>query len=161
MGVHTLIRDYRRDYTENRVKITNWETEKNVDYNMLPVGWFYCCNSSVRTECVLKINGFPEEFCGQMGCEDSFLDVCLQRAGAKLLLDKGSYVFHFNDGKHVDFNDVFNFKNKEAMLLDGKMHFSNEKFVEDLLVKEKGRFRNNPQFNLREMREQKLKGLCV
>ena len=156
----TVILDYRGNYSENVVKVPDWETGKNVEYNMLPVGWFYCCNCSVRTEYMLKINGFPEEFCGQMGCEDSFIDVCLQRAGAKLLLDKGSYIFHFNTNGHVDFNDVFNFENNESMLLDGKMHFSNEKFVEDLLVKEKSRFQNNPQFNLREIRTKKLKEMC-
>ena len=153
----TLILDYRRNYSENVVKVPDWKTGKNVEYHTLPVGWLYCCNCSVRTEYVLKINGFPEEFCGQMGSEDSFVDVCLQRAGAKLLLDKRSYIIHFNDEGHVDFNDMFDFKNNEFMLRDGKMHFSNEKFVEDLLFKEKSRFQNNPHFNLREMRIKKLK----
>jgi len=111
---------------------------------------------SIRIEYVLKINGFPEEFCGQMGSEDSFTTVCLQRAGAKLLLDKNCYVIHVSDEHHKGMNTIFNFTNKELMLMDGKMHFSNEKYVQNLLFKEKTRFRNNPQFNLREMRTQKL-----
>ncbi len=157
MDNKTLIKDYRRDYEGNVIKVTDFDSGKNVNYNILPVGWLYCCNCSIRTEYVLKINGFPEEFCGQMGCEDSFVDVCLQRAGAKLLLDKECAIIHINYDDHVDFNDMFKFKNKEAMLLDGKMYFSNEKFVEDLLVKNTSHFYNNTHFNLREMRNKKLK----
>ncbi|TET26674.1 MAG: hypothetical protein E3J73_03975 [Candidatus Bathyarchaeum sp.] len=93
-----------------------------------------------------------------MGSEDSFVAMCLQRINAKLVLDKKSYIIHYSDEDHVDFNEMFNFKNSEMMLLDGKMHFSNEKFVEDMF-KEKNRFRNNPQFNLREIREKNLKEL--
>ncbi|GAG88898.1 unnamed protein product [marine sediment metagenome] len=91
-----------------------------------------------------------------MGSEDSFTTICLQRAGAKLLLDKKSYVIHISDEQHQGFNTIFNFKNREELLMDGKMHFSNEKFVQNLLFKEKTRFRNNPHFDLSEMRDKKL-----
>jgi len=157
-GERVFIKDYRGDYSKDEIVAPDYDSEQHISYNILPLGWFYCCNASIRTECVLKINGFPEEFCGEMGSEDSFVSMCLQRVNARLVLDKKSYIIHYSDEDHVDFNEVFNFKNSELMLLDGKMHFSNEKFVEDLF-KEKGRFRNNPQFNLREMRIRKLKGL--
>ena len=152
MGVLTLLKDYRETYNENYIRAPG----ESATYNMLPLGWFYCGNASIRTKFVLKINGFPEEFCGEMGSEDSFVSVCLQRCNAKLVLDKKSHVIHYDDGRHDDFNKMYNFKNTEIMLKDGKMHFSNEKFVEDLLSKEKERFRNNPHFNLCEMRARKL-----
>jgi len=158
-GELTLIKDYRETYNENEIVVLDRETREPIAYIILPLGWLYCGNASIRTEYVLKINGFPEEFCGEMGSEDSFVSVCLQRSNAKLVLDKKSHVIHYNDGGHVDFNEMFDFKNKELMLMDGKMHFSNEKFVEDLLSKEKSRFQNNPHFDLREMRTKKLKEL--
>ena len=158
-GNCTFIKDYRGDYGKAEIIAPDYDTGQHIEYNILPVGWLYCCNASVRTEYILKINGFPEEFCGEMGSEDSFVAVCLQRVNAKLVLDKKSYIIHYSDENHVDFNEMFNFKNRELMLLDGKMHFSNEKFVEDLLTKEKSRFRNNPHFDLREMRNKKLEEL--
>ena len=157
IGVDKLIKDYRGDYNGNKISVVDRETGETIYCNVLPVGWLYGSNMSIRTKYVLKINGFPEEFCGQMGSEDSFTTICLQRAGAKLLLDKGSYVIHISDEHHIGFNTMFKFKNKEIMLMDGKMHFSNEKYVEDLLFKDRTRFRNNPHFDLREQREQKLK----
>jgi glycosyltransferase involved in cell wall biosynthesis len=149
-GELTLIKDYRKDYVGNPL------TVGDEIYNVLPVGWLYGCNMSIRTEYVLKINGFPEEFCGQMGSEDSFTTVCLQRAGAKLLLDRKSFVIHISDEQHLGLNDLFNFKNNELMLMDGKMHFSNEKYVENLLFRERKRFQNNPHLNLRELRDEKV-----
>jgi len=150
VGDLMLIKDYRGDYNGNQI-IVDGET-----FHILPVGWLYGCNMSIHMKYILKINGFPEEFCGQMGSEDSFTTICLQRAEAKLLLDKKSYVIHISDEHHLGLNDLFNFKNKETLLLDGKMHFSNEKYVEDLLLREKTRYRNNPHFNLSELRDQKL-----
>ena len=158
-GERTFIKDYREDYSGNVILVPDFDSGKNVEYNILPVGWLYGTNMSIRTEYILKINGFPEEFCGQMGSEDSFTTVCLQRAGAKLLLDKNCYVIHVSDEHHKGMNTIFDFTNNELLLMDGKMHFSNEKFVQNLLFKEKARFRNNPQFNLREMRTQKLEEL--
>lgn len=146
IGVNKLIKDYRGDYEGNKI----------MDYNVLPVGWLYGANMSIRTKYILKINGFPEEFCGQMGSEDSFTTICLQRAGAKLVLDRKSFVIHITDEYHMGLNDVFKFKNKETLLMDGKMHFSNEKYVQDLLFKEQTRYRNNPQFDLSELRDRKL-----
>jgi len=159
-GPLTTIKDYRGDYSKDEIVAPDYDTGSHISYNILPDGWLYCCNASVRTECLLKINGFPEEFCGEMGSEDSFVGICLKRINARLVLDKKSYIIHHSGVAHQDFNDWFIFTNKETMLMDGKMHFSNEKFVEDLLVKEKGRFRNNPHFDLREMRTKKLKELC-
>jgi len=157
LGDVKLMKDYRGDYDGNQFAIVDKSTGKIIEtYNVLPLGWLYGSNMSIRTEYLLKINGFPEEFCGQMGSEDCFTTVCLQRAGAKLLLDKKSIVIHISDEHHLGFNEMFNFQNKELMLKDGKMHFSNEKFMEDLLFKEVNRYQNNPQFNLRELREEKL-----
>lgn len=153
VGELTLIKDYRKDYDRNPIVVGD-ET-----YNLLPVGWLYGCNMSIRMKTILEINGFPEEFCGQMGSEDSFTTICLQRARAKLLLDKNSYVIHISDEHHLGLNDLFNFTNKEALLMDGKMHFSNEKYVENLLFRERNRYRNNPHFNLSELRDQKLEEL--
>ncbi len=155
-GELTLIRDYRETYNEDYIVALDRETGESITYNILPLGWLYCGNASIRTEFVLKINGFPEEFCGEMGSEDSFMSICLQRSNAKLVLDKRSYVIHYNVESHVDFNDMFKFKNKETMLMDGKLHFSNEKYVQDLLFKEKEHFRNNPHFDLRAMRTKNL-----
>ncbi|GAH64585.1 unnamed protein product, partial [marine sediment metagenome] len=149
-GDLTLIGDYRGDYTGNPI-VVGGEV-----FNVLPVGWLYGCNMSIRMKFILKINGFPEEFCGQMGSEDAFTTICLERAGAKMLLDKNSYVIHISDEQHQGFNTIFGFENREELLMDGKMHFSNEKFVQDLLFKEKTRFRNNPHFDLSEMRDKKL-----
>jgi glycosyltransferase involved in cell wall biosynthesis len=152
-----LTKDYREGYDRDKFVVLDKDTGKIIEtYNILPIGWLYSCNMSIRTEAILNINGFPEEFCGQMGSEDSFASVCLQRLGAKLVLDKKSYVIHISDEHHISFNDMFKFTNKEVMLKDGKMHFSNEKYVEDLIFKEVNRYRNNPHLNLREMREQKL-----
>jgi len=149
IGSNKLIKDYRGDY----------DGEKIMDYNVLPVGWLYGANMSIRTKYILKINGFPEEFCGQMGSEDSFTTICLQRAGAKLVLDKESFVIHISDEHHLGLNTMFQFKNKETMLMDGKMHFSNEKYVQDLLFNEPTRFKNNPLFDLSKLRDQKLQEL--
>jgi len=152
-----LIKDHREDYNGNKIPIIDEKThEITYQYNMLPTGWLYGSNMSIRTEYILKINGFPEEFCGQMGSEDCFTAICLQRAGAKLVLDKKCFVIHFSDEHHVGFNDMFKFKNTEVRLRDGRMHFSNEKFVEDLLFKETTRHRNNPHFNLSSLRNEKL-----
>jgi glycosyltransferase involved in cell wall biosynthesis len=160
IGELTLIRDYRKDYNQAEILVRDKQTGEVVyHYHRLPMGWLYGTNMSIRTEYILKINGFPEEFCGQMGSEDCFTSICLERAGARLVLDKNCYVIHISDRHHVGFNDVFNFKNREVMLRDGKLHFSNEKFVENLIFEERDRFRNNPHFDLRQMREQKLKDL--
>ena len=161
LGELTLLRDHRIDPQScmQPFEVPDWDTEGKTLYYIFPPGWLYSCNCSVRTNYLLKINGFPEEFCGQMGSEDGFLGICLQRAGAKLLLDKKSYVIHVKDKHHLDFYNVLNYKNKEAMLKDGILHFSNEKFVEDLQLKEKNRFHSNPHLDLREMRTQKLKEL--
>lgn len=91
--------------------------------------WFYGANCSYPLQAAVDINGFDEDFDGEMGQEDINLAMRLERKGYKTIFDPlncvGIYMpTHRYEKMVIPINKV---------LRDGKEHFSNEFLMEKFL----------------------------
>ena len=91
--------------------------------------WFYCGNCSYPLDPVLDINGFDEEYDGEIGQEDLQLGIRLERSGMKMIFDPTNLVGYYMMDHHYE--KLIPPVNRE--LKDGTVHFSNELITERLL----------------------------
>ena len=97
--------------------------------NVTTAAWFYCGNCSYPLNPVLDINGFDEEYDGEIGQEDLQLGVRLERTGLKMMFDPTNLVGYYMMDHHYD--KLIPPVNKE--LKDGLLHFSNEWLTERII----------------------------
>ena len=88
----------------------------------ISAGWFFGANCSYPLEAALDINGFDEEFDGELGQEDINFGIRLERKGFKTIFDPALQVEIFMMTHRYE--KMIPPVNK--MLNDGKLHFSNE-----------------------------------
>ena len=97
--------------------------------NVTTAAWFYCGNCAYPINPVLDINGFDEEYDGEIGQEDLQLGIRLERTGLKMIFDPTILVGYYMMDHHYE--KLIPPVNKE--LEDGTLHFSNEWLTERLL----------------------------
>lgn len=125
-------------------------------------GWMWGLNTSFPLEWALKVNGYDEKYDGQGGSEDCCLGVRLERAGCTLvyipeciinqILETHSPVCDFETwGKPQER------KQKERLLLDGKMHFANELLIQELGLNPARTQPLGNEFSLRGLRDHALR----
>ena len=94
-------------------------------------GWFFCGNCSYPLNPVLDINGFDEEYDGEIGQEDLQLGMRLENKGLKMIFDPTNLVEYYMMTHRYE--KMIAPVNK--ILKDGVPHFSNEwltqKFMDD------------------------------
>jgi hypothetical protein len=124
-------------------------------------GWLYGLNMSFPLDYALKAGGYDEQYDGQAGVEDCDFGIRLERAGCPVFFGAECAVFqvlkshdavcgYSGHGQHQH--------PKERKLKDGKMHFANEKLVEELF-EEPGRYKGRRGVDLRKLREHVRLGL--
>jgi glycosyltransferase involved in cell wall biosynthesis len=129
--------------------------------------WLHGGNMAFSMEAALAVNGFDEQYDGEQGVDDCDFGIRIRRAGFKMVFDPECVVYYNITSHHLTQNEVVEVKPdkatipreksarkpKEKMLYDGKMHFSNEKLIQDL-NDDLSRIRVNPLFDLKKLREQ-------
>ena len=147
-----------------------WEARKrNVPNGVMaaPSDWLHGGNMGFLLEAALAVNGFDEDYDGEQGCDDCDFGIRLRRAGYKNVFDADCIVYYSLDSHALTQNEVPADKPdkallermsmarepKKKMLLDGKLHFSNE-YLTQCLNQGLRPTRANPHFNLQWLREQ-------
>jgi hypothetical protein len=102
-----------------------------------PGGWLYGLNSGYPLNYAIHINGYDELYASHGGSEDCDFGVRLERAGCFIAYDPSCLTYQIL-ANHEPICEIGNWDKpnpkppKELMLNDGKMHFANEKLIQDL-----------------------------
>lgn len=98
---------------------------------VMTAAWFYCANCSFPLQAGLDINGFDEDYDGEIGQEDLQFGLRLERKGYSMMFDPTNLVEVYSASHYYDKL----VKPIDILLKDGKEHFSNEwltqKFMDD------------------------------
>lgn len=145
-----------------------WEARKRLGNGVMaaPSDWLHGGNMGFLLEAALAVNGFDEDYDGEQGCDDCDFGIRLRRAGYKNVFDPDCVVFYSLDSHALTQNEVPADKPdkaklardsmarepKKKMLVDGKLHFSNE-YLTQCLNQGLRPTRANPHFDLAWLRE--------
>lgn len=101
------------------------------DPQITTAAWFYCANCSFPLQAGLDINGFDEDYDGEIGQEDLQFGLRLERNGYKMVFDPTNLVEVYMMSHHYEKMIA----PINIVLKDGKEHFSNEwltqRFLDD------------------------------
>jgi len=130
------------------VGVFGWEYRSTVvkESQIVTAGWLYGGNFSFPLLAALEINGFDEDLVGEMGQDDITFGLRAEKRGYKVMYDPSCCLEYYYkehglfvgspDPNNPIWKDHFieiNVTPVNIVLKDGKEHFSNEFFVQELL----------------------------